>query len=138
VGLGRLLERTPRIVQHAYAMAVVVVGWTIFRVATGPNQSVDEVSLLSTCLGAMLGLHDPEIDRSVFEFVEPMSVIAAGCGILGSMPVVPWAARLTERRSGRLSAIARSAAVLACAILLILSVMSVASGAYNPFIYFQF
>jgi alginate O-acetyltransferase complex protein AlgI len=138
VGLGRLLERTPRIVQHAYAMAVVVVGWTIFRVATGPNQSADEVSLLSTCLGAMLGLHHPEIDRSVFEFVEPMSVIAAGCGILGSMPVVPWAARLTERRSGRLSAIARSAAVLACAILLILSVMSVASGAYNPFIYFQF
>jgi alginate O-acetyltransferase complex protein AlgI len=138
VGLGRLLERTPRTVQHAYAMAVVVVGWTIFRVATGPNQSADEVSLLSTCLGAMLGLHHPEIDRSVFEFVEPMSVIAAGCGILGSMPVVPWAARLTERRSGRLSAIARSAAVLACAILLILSVMSVASGAYNPFIYFQF
>jgi alginate O-acetyltransferase complex protein AlgI len=138
VGLGRLLERTPRIVQHAYAMAVVVVGWTIFRVATGPNQSADEVSLLSTCLGAMLGLHHPEIDRSVFEFVEPMSVIAAGCGILGSMPVVPWAARLAERGSGRLSAIARSAAVLACALLLILSVMSVASGAYNPFIYFQF
>jgi alginate O-acetyltransferase complex protein AlgI len=138
VGLGRLLERTPRIVQHAYAMAVVVVGWTIFRVATGPNQSADEVSLLSTCLGAMLGLHHPEIDRSVFEFVEPMSVIAAGCGILGSMPVVPWAARLAERGSGRLSAVARSAAVLACALLLILSVMSVASGAYNPFIYFQF
>jgi alginate O-acetyltransferase complex protein AlgI len=138
VGLGRLLERTPRIVQHAYAMAVVVVGWTIFRVATGPNQSADEVSLLSTCLGAMLGLHHPEIERSVFEFVGPMSVTAAGCGILGSMPVVPWAARLAERGSGRLSAIARSAAVLACALLLILSVMSVASGAYNPFIYFQF
>jgi hypothetical protein len=29
-------------------------------------------------------------------------------------------------------------AVVACLILMILSVMSIASGAYNPFIYFQF
>lgn len=138
VGLSRILERTPRIVQHAYAMAVIVPGWTIFRVATGPNESADSGSLLSTCLEAMLGFHRPEIDRSVFEFVEPMSVVAAGCGILGSMPVVPWAAGLAERRSGWRAPVLRSAAVLSCTLLLILSLMSVASGAYNPFIYFQF
>ncbi len=138
LGLGDLLERTPRLVRHLYAMLVVVIGWTIFRVATGPNESSDDFSLLGTCLASMLGLHQPTVERSPLEFVEPMAAIAAACGIVGSMPVVPWSAAWSRRRSGWPLAAVKVGAVVACLILMILSVMSIASGAYNPFIYFQF
>lgn len=138
LGLGSLIGRTPRIVQHVYAMVVIVVGWTIFRVATGPNHSSDDVALLATCLKAMFGMQSASGDRSVVEFLEPMTIIASACGIVGSMPVVPWAAGIAGGRSGWCRFAVRTVTVVACGLLLLLSVMSVASGAYNPFIYFQF
>lgn len=138
LGLGSILRRAPRLIQHAYAMVVVVVGWAIFRVATGPNQSSDGVSLLATCLKAMIGLHQPAINRSILEFVEPMAAIAVIVGSVGSLPLLPWISDVAEGRPGWIRGSLRRCAVVACAVLLLLSVMSVASGTYNPFIYFQF
>ncbi len=138
LGLGRILARMPRIIQHSYAMLVVLAGWTIFRVATGPNQSADDLSLLKTCFLAMVGAHQPGIERSVFEFLGPMAAIAAACGVVGSLPVVPAVSEIAENRSGWTRKFGCLAAVVSYAVLLLLSVMSVASGSYNPFIYFQF
>ncbi len=138
LGLQSTLGRAPRFIQHAYAMVVVVVGWTIFRVATGPNHSEDALSLLAICLKSMLGLQDGSSDRAVIEFLEPMTLIAVFCGVIGSLPVVPWCIEIAERNPGPIRFALRSAAVLSCVVLLVLSIMSVTSGAYNPFIYFQF
>ena len=52
--------------------------------------------------------------------------------------MVPAVSEIAENRSGWTRKFGCLAAVVSYTVLLLLSVMSVASGSYNPFIYFQF
>jgi alginate O-acetyltransferase complex protein AlgI len=139
IGVGRQLLRTPRVLQHSYALLIVMVGWVFFR--------ADSISSASSFLRAMFGggaAEDPEhpfvryFDRSV------ASAIVAG--VLLSVPIVPairtYLARTSERVSPQWKAffqyVVPSVATLALVLLFFLGAMQMAADSYNPFIYFRF
>ncbi len=135
VGLGAWLERKSSILRHVYVMFLVMIGWVFFR-ADGIEHAIRFV-------GAMFGASsaDPRI-HSVATYVFPLHALALVAGVVGA---TPWVAALRSRLAAReargesrgLGAwmIAAHVALLA---MFVGSILAVASGTHNPFIYFRF
>jgi alginate O-acetyltransferase complex protein AlgI len=109
-----------------------MIGWVFFRAAT--------LAAASAFLKAMAGLGPAApTPYAVRWYLTSELWLALGAGVLGSTPWVPaLAARLAVARR---PAVAWSASLVATATLvalLVASIMQVAAGTYNPFIYFQF
>jgi len=141
MGLGQLLKRLPLAFQHTYALLVVMVGWVFFR-AQDFAQAVAYLKLMCGLAHRTTREYYPVLDLHA-------DVAAALCvGVIAATPVVPWLADLIRglAASGRLPTPASLAVRLsfACASLagmafvLVASVMQLATGTYNPFIYFRF
>lgn len=124
VGLGRLLEKAPRPLRHAYVLIVAMVTWVFFRADSLPHAMV--------MLGAMAGL-SPAIPTTFAPswYLTPELLLALAAGAVGSAPVVPALARLRVQPM-------YAAAHAALLVLLAASIMLIAARTYNPFIYFRF
>ena len=128
-GWGRVLARLPPAMRHAQTVLWVAVGWVLFRASS--------LHAAGSYLRALAGFGAPSNLAQVLATVTPAVVLALTVGFIGSTPVL---GRIRERW-GRVDASpagvlwARDAAVVA---LLLLSTLQVASGTYNPFIYFRF
>jgi alginate O-acetyltransferase complex protein AlgI len=117
---------------HVYTMLVVMIGWVFFRAAT--------LASSSAFLKAMAGLGPAApTPYTVRWYLTSELWLALAAGAVGSTPWVPaLAARFAV--AGR-PTVAWSASLVATATLvalLVASIMQVAAGTYNPFIYFQF
>lgn len=126
-------------VSHVYVLLVVMVGWVFFRAET-----------LTYAIGYLKVLFGLQAGADVGEALScpPDVWVAIVAGIIGSGPVLQ---ALRDRFGGRLvvadgtasgvpslnlpMAGAQGIALLA---VFLLSVMSLATGTYNPFIYFRF
>lgn len=131
-GFGRVLARH-RAIGHVFTLAVVTVGWVLFRSETF-GQAL-------AFLGAMVGLGE---GGGVYPgpglFLSP-DVIGALCmGVVFSMPVIPALGRwVKETLQGRsLAAPVQGLRVAILVGLLLLSLTFLAPGTYNPFLYFRF
>ena len=113
---GGWLERAPLLLRRAYTFGVVLVGWVFFR--------ADSLGYAARYLEAMMGAGagSPVMVRR-FLTIETAVVLAVA--LLLSM--VAWRPRFP-----RLPALAFEIAVFS------LSLLYVAAGTYNPFIYFRF
>jgi hypothetical protein len=60
------------------------------------------------------------------------------CGLVFSMPVVPWMRSRIENLRGAPKAVSELLWMAGLFALFLLSVASLTSGSYNPFIYFRF
>jgi alginate O-acetyltransferase complex protein AlgI len=118
---------------------MVLVGWVFFR--------ADTLSHALTYLAAMSGLgrgRDGPYFPSMYLNVELLAVLAVG--IVASAPVRVsllagarrLAASLEGARGRALGAAVDCSAVAVMAGLFVWSVMSIAAGTYNPFIYYRF
>jgi len=130
-GWGRVLAWLPVGVQHLQTVLWVALGWVLFRAPT--------LSGAGVYLRALAGFGAPPDLVQLASTVTPEVVLALIAGVIGSTPVLQ---QLRERRAAGGLDLAgggarwlRDAAVLG---LLCLSVLQVASGTYNPFIYFRF
>jgi len=125
--LGRLFTRAPRPARHAYTILVVLIGWVFFR--------ADTLGQALRYLRAMAGLGYPASVRAVdfvtLELVITMSVAAM-------LATVPWNERLKLARLGVVRPLAELSTVAVQLALLALSILYLAAGTYNPFIYFRF
>lgn len=134
IGLGALLRSTWRPLRHLYALLVVNAGFVIFRSET--------LGQAAGVLGAMVGLGEGDgIAQHVGLYLRSDVLLVLGVAALGSVPALPAAGRLIERRLPRASgpSLLRTAASSAALVLLFLLVgMSLAGGTHNPFIYFRF
>jgi alginate O-acetyltransferase complex protein AlgI len=117
--------------QHLQTVLLVGLGWVLFRAPTLPAAGV--------YFRALAGLGAPSDVVQLASTVTPAVVLALTVGVIGSTPILQ---QLRERRArggldltGVGTGWLRDAAVLG---LLFLSVLQVASGSYNPFIYFRF
>ena len=137
-GIFLLLEdvlpfrKLPKWLGHIYALVVVCIGFVLFRADTigqgmgiifrmfaGWNFSAD-------CMNAAISICTP-----LFLFILPVGIIAA----------VPWKERLAvcmEKTGRRFGAKELAASYLGAGILLILCMLNLSGGTYNPFIYFRF
>ncbi len=143
-GLFLVLERTrvahrlqaaaPASLGHAYTLFVVMAGWVFFRADTLGHASRYFLALAGT------GAPDKATALALVLVATPKLLLGIAAGIVGSLPVVPAVAsrwrRVSERRAPAWTVNALAAFSLAG--IFFLSVCALASGSFNPFIYFRF
>ena len=131
---GKAIQKLPGLVQHVYALVLIIVGWVLFR--SGSLAQVGE--MVSAMFGAAPGgVWSGEsvyyLRQYAWEWV--VAVIAA-------MPVKDWlSARLEARRAAGSAAAAATLAwgvKLLAFILLGWSVVRILSTGVQSFLYFQF
>jgi alginate O-acetyltransferase complex protein AlgI len=130
-GLGRRLERLWTPIRHVYLLLVVMVGWVLFRAT--------DVSHVSALLASMAGRSGATggVAEAIYS-LEPLQALAFVAGLIGSAAwgdgLRRWRPTLTASESGSLN----FARVAACLLVFAASVLALAAGTYNPFIYFRF
>ena len=139
IGLSRLLEKTNIIIRHIYCLIVVMFGWVFFRSDT----LTQSISYIKAMLGLGIGTG---IQYNLPMYLNNKVIFILIIGIIGSIPIIP----MIENHFDRLISIKNlrsrtiiltiSYFIVICSLTLILliSSMALASGTYNPFIYFRF
>lgn len=124
------LQKSPKPLRHLYAMLLVVLGWVIFR--------SPDLGYAAAFAGRMFGIGAvAETGQSIYYLLEywPELVMA----VLASLPVKCWLETWLQRGESTVkqAIFAYGPKVLAL-IMLCLAYLKLATGSFNPFIYFQF
>ena len=122
--LLRVLDRLPRVFGHLYTLLAVLLGWVLFASPTLPHAAGYFAALLRPGDAAALG-------RSLY-WLRQYLPQWLGC-VLCALPLAP---ALSRRFSGR--AWYEPLTLALTWGLLLLSLLSVVSSSFNPFIYFRF
>jgi alginate O-acetyltransferase complex protein AlgI len=119
---------------HAYALLVVMAGWVFFRAESLPHAG----RYLLSMAGA--GAPGKESALAMALLVTPKLLVAIAAGVIGSLPVVPAASSAARRALGHIVPGWAGGAIAAgtLAAVFLLSAATLATGSYNPFIYFRF
>jgi alginate O-acetyltransferase complex protein AlgI len=124
--LGRLLERLPRIIRHAYALLIVLIGWTLFELGS--------VAEILGYLGDMFALNGAVLYTPEALYILRSNLVLLLFAILGALPLLKnLYERISERRFVR-------AAVMPAfyALVLVTSLAYIVDSSFNPFLYFRF
>ncbi len=121
--LGKLLDKNPlKAVNYLYTMFIVIMGWVLFR--------APDIGSAMQYYGQMFGAGTKKLD--IVGILSVRSILALAAGIIFMLPVRRAFALMT---SGKKIATAANCIQY---VLLILSILNLVSGTYNPFIYFRF
>lgn len=125
------LKKLPKILRHVYTLLVVCIGFVIFRADT-MTQALQVIS-------QMFCGWDFSSVKMIFilEQLTPMFIFTFIVAIVGSTPLVEKIQKRWNRES-LAGVIFQPASYIFTVILLFLCMLSLASGTYNPFIYFRF
>ena len=128
-GFSNILQRMPSVLRHVYVLLSVMATWVLFR--------ADTLTAALKYYGALVGLGADNVAAPpVHRFLGIDVVMALAIGIFASGPV---ANRLMLRAgSGLVIKNVNVGSAVALVLLLGLTTLSLAGGAYNPFIYFRF
>ncbi len=136
---GRLMDRLPRPLRHAYALVAVLIGWVLFRADTLPHA----VSFFS----AMFGLAPSAVAaQPLARFMNNQVVCAIGLGLVFATPLLNHVKAWLGKTTARVAEPAQQWVLmlgLIVEVVLLVGVMLVAAswlagGTYNPFIYYRF
>ena len=139
LGFGRLIDSFWKPLRHLYVLLVVIFGWVFFR----SGSLLEALVFFQALFGFSNG---NRVEFPIQLFLNRAVILAFLAGAIFSGPVPALADRLRNKVltisgpvSSRLLGQAISiGSVTALGVILIASVMSLASGSYNPFIYFKF
>lgn len=131
---GKAIQKLPGLVQHVYALVLIIVGWVLFR--SGSLAQVGE--MVSAMFGAAPGgVWSGESVYYLRQYAWEWAV-----AVIAAMPVKNWlSARLEARRAAGSAAAAATLAwgvKLLAFILLGWSVVRILSTGVQSFLYFQF
>jgi alginate O-acetyltransferase complex protein AlgI len=122
---GKVLQKLPKVVRRLFTFLIASIGWGIFYFT--------DFSALGVYFGSLIGIHNPGL-------LSPTS--AAWC--LGFLPTLLLAAvastplfSILAKKLERFRWFA-PVRLVACVVLFVLCIASLASQSYNPFIYFRF
>ena len=124
---GAAVAAAPAVVRRGYALLVVLVGWVFFRAGTFAGAM--------TYLSAMSGQSGPTAVPPMYYLSIEVQIALAVAVLLATRPLQSQLDRFSP--AGALSALRLPAMALQAAVLA-LSLLYVAAGTYNPFIYFRF
>lgn len=137
-GLFLLLEewipirKLPRALGHVYAFVVVCTGFVLFRADT-LGQGMAIIGTMFTGFDFTLAYMVPVLNQ-----LSPLFLVTVAAAFILAFPVVPAVrAHISKMKQNVQTAVDR-AAYLGSAVLLLLCMLSLAGGGYNPFIYFRF
>lgn len=124
------VRKLPKVLGHIYAMLVVCVGFVVFRADT-IHEGIGMIGQMFT------GWDFAAVKMSVaLQYLTPMFILMAIVAVIGCGPVLGWIRHKTEGQA--VVSVLRPLSYVASLLLLLLCMLSLASGAYNPFIYFRF
>lgn len=136
VGLGKVIGKLWRPLQHIYVLILVMIGWVFFR-ADNFSYSIDFIQ-------TMFGLNGTAVlDNTAISFLNDNAYLFV-LGIIVSIPIYPWIvkkmAQLTEgdKRSAFFSVVRYVGGPILYFVLFLLVTMFLVNSTYNPFIYFRF
>jgi alginate O-acetyltransferase complex protein AlgI len=125
---GRVLERLPRPLRHAWALVAVLVGWVLFR--------ADTMTDAGRILAAMAGV-GADAGGLWWSLATPDVLAALAVGIPLALGLPAWLRADAERRWGDTWSFHLSDAALTI-LLLVAGAVAAAIATCNPFIYFRF
>ena len=120
--LGKWLKKLPAVLQHVYAMAVVLVGWALF--------AVEDMGRLGRYLAAIFGGAPLAGGRFGYDLRSYLPLLA-----ILALAATPLGKRCWERLGERARNILTPALVLSA---LVLCTAALVDASYNPFLYFRF
>ena len=129
--LGKVLNKLPGWVSHVYTMLLVVLGWVIF--------AFDDVSQLGIHFAGLFDFGHVGNSLALYEwgqYLPFLIVLVIGCTSLPARICKKiFASRESENELSSVGRILKAVYTLA---LLIISVVLLSAGSYNPFLYFRF
>ncbi len=146
-GLGAWLARRAGVLRHAYTLLVVMLGWVFFRSESLAHAWAFLRALTGVVDGAQLvsvgALQIPAREiHTLALHADRLTWLTLAAGVLGS---VPWLRALGRRLEAQIAAGRTGPSValewlgsLALGLVFVHAAMALASGGYNPFIYFRF
>lgn len=126
LGFDKLLKKS-KILSWIYCMFIVNIGWVFFRV----DNTVTSLRVISRMLRPW---HYMTSSYSIFELVTPQMFLVIILGILGS-GIIRWIGNKAELADRWRYSVPE---IVYCSAVFFLSILSLASSTYNPFIYFRF
>ncbi len=127
---GKKLAKLPKLIQHLYAILIVVFGFVIF--------TFDDMGALRTYLSSMFGIAgNPLFGTEVLWYLGNYSVVLLIACVL-AFPFYPWLkTRLASigRMGGTITSVVSMAGYIA---LFLLATAYLVNDTYNPFLYFRF
>jgi alginate O-acetyltransferase complex protein AlgI len=139
-GLGKALERGPKLAGHLYAALVVLFGWVLFRADDLPHALGYWRAMVD-----LQGLRAPDVALRVL--LSPESAAALALGAALSVPLLPWLCeRLDAPQLAPTTHLPRRIDTQGVHVLsgwlllggLALSIAKLAGSSLNPFLYFRF
>ncbi|MBV9126595.1 MAG: MBOAT family protein [Verrucomicrobia bacterium] len=143
----KFAPRLPAILTHGYTLLVVMVGWVFFR----EESLVGALAYLRVLGGGSAATVQAGLRNDLASLLDPALIFTLVLGAICCMPTLSWLQRWRERifsAAGAAPSTVWARAWLQNALLLgdsmallavfAASVLSLASGVYNPFIYFRF
>ena len=136
-----LLTKTPRVLQHLYAMTIVSFGWVFFRATTLEHS----IGFIQTLVG--LQSHHRHIKMPAKQYLDAKLNLVIVFAIFGSSGLLSAFIRtlkcmpdyfVTNHARMLANSILYFAWIVTFVCLFLLSVIAISSGLYNPFIYFRF
>ena len=124
--LLKYLERTPRAVQHVYAILVFMIGWVFF--------SSTSLGTAFSLLGVMFGFGEHALFDDAGLYYLTSNLLLIGVMVLASTPAL----HRFLNRAIVLSGKPRIAAGVCYTLLFLLCVAFLVNETYNPFLYFRF
>jgi len=124
--LGKVLEKTPKVLRHVYVMLIVFISWAFFDAVGGMGAAFETIGSM---FGAGGSLSSAESLYYLRSYAIPIVV-----AIIGVTP-------LCKKIAGKVEDKKSLVMILEPVILLIILVASTAAmvdGSFNPFIYFRF
>ena len=123
--VGKVLERSPRIVGHVWVIVWTLLGFVLFN-ANGLSGAVEDI-------GGMFGAGGiPLVSGEVLYYLRSYALLLAFAAV-GSVPLLRKLA-LRYEDSGAMTLLEP----VSCALMLLASTASIVNGSFNPFLYFRF
>lgn len=127
VVLLKLLEKTPKILNHIYAIFLVLISWVIF--------AFEDLTKVKDYLLTMFHLNGTQLVNSESLYYLKNYFIIILIGIILSTPIITKLLNKLEKKKSNIRSIIITAIYIG---ILILSTASLVSDSYNPFLYFRF
>lgn len=125
------IRKLPRLIRHIYTLLVVCLGFVMFRADTF-TQGIQMTGKMLA--GWSFGTVQMNI---VLQQMTPLFILTFIIAIIGCMPVLKWVEDWEKRTRARRQ-VMEPLGYLSSFVLLMLCMLSLSSGTYNPFIYFRF
>lgn len=126
-----IMEKTPKVLRHIYSILVIMIGWVFFQTET----LADSFSYL----GKMFSFQDFSLS-SCSTLLTPVMVTVIITAIIFSAPIINWLKEKLSQKGHKKheSTLFITGKVILCLFGLCFCIVKLATGEFNPFIYFRF